>query len=96
MVRACNQCDDSKQAADFEKLMNGDAPLSPRIRDVMDIPQRVRHIRDYVRHFGYEAQLIEERPDEGATEELKQIRIYLIEDRRRLEQLIANRHARAY
>ena len=73
MVLACNHSDDSKQAADFEKLTNGDAPLSPRIRDVMDIPQRVRHIRDYVSHFGYEAQLIEERPDEGATEELKQI-----------------------
>ena len=96
MVLACNQCDDSKQAADFEKWMNGDAPLSPRNRGVMDISQRVRHIRDYVNHFGYEAQLIEERLDQGETEELKQIRIYLMEDRRRLEQLISNRHARAY
>lgn len=47
MVLACAQCDDSKQAADFEQWMNGDAPRSPKSRGVSDIDNRVRRIRDY-------------------------------------------------
>ena len=90
MVLACATCDDSKQATDFEQWMNGDAPRAPRSREVMDIASRVGRIRDYARHFGYEARPIERRLNERERDELAGILAQVEEAQRRLEQLIAN------
>jgi len=94
MVLACAPCDDSKQDSDFEKWMTGDAPRSPRNRGVADIASRVRRIRDYIGHYGYQARDIEQRLNESERAELQGIRRQVEEGRRRLEQLIADYRAR--
>ena len=63
MVLACAQCDDSKQATEFEQWMTGDAPRSPKSRGVLDIESRVQRIREYVRHHKYAVGSLNERLD---------------------------------
>lgn len=90
MVLACAQCDDSKQATEFEQWMTGDAPRSPKSRGVLNVESRVRRIREYVRHYGYEVLPLDERLDKSERDELQEIRERVAADRERLENLISN------
>ena len=94
MVLACSQCDDSKQATEFEQWMTGDAPRSPLSRGVLDIESRVERIREYVRHHNYVVISLIERLDRRESDELKEIRERMADNRRRLELLIADHRAR--
>jgi hypothetical protein len=94
MVLACSQCDDSKQATEFEQWMTGDAPRSPLSRGVLDIESRVERIREYVRHHNYVVISLIKRLDRRESDELQEIRERMADNRRRLELLIADHRAR--
>ena len=90
MVLACAACDDSKQASEFEQWMNGDAPLSPQTRGVLDIDDRVKRIRDYIKYYGYETKDIDQRLNKSERDELQDIQQQIGRYRQRLDLLISN------
>ena len=88
MVLACQTCDDSKQASDFETWMNGSAPKSPGNRGATKIPDRVQKIHAYARNYGYEAREFAQRLDRAEQDKLREIQAQMTDIQRRLEGLI--------
>ena len=89
IVPACQKCDDSKGTMQFEEWMKSNRPKSPLKREIIDIDDRIRKIKDYVAQSGYKVRMLEKRLNENERKELKAIRVLNAESRRRTEKLVA-------
>ena len=88
MVPACARCDDSKRNLPFEEWMRSSVGGSPTSRGILDVDQRIEHIKAYMQRFGYVPQTLEQRLDEREQEQLRDIRSRLQEVRQDTEKLI--------
>ena len=89
MVLACSSCDDSKQHRSFDDWMLSDAPKSPS-RHVANVPERIEHIKAYVRQFDYEPEPIEAGMDKVERERLQAIRGRLASLRQEVDSLVSD------
>jgi hypothetical protein len=94
MVLACSSCDDSKRDLSLEEWMMSESRLSPKSRGVVDLDQRMEHIRAYVLHFGYRPVQLENKLDQEELEQLKSIRNEVNNLRQQFDALVARHRAR--
>jgi len=90
MVLACARCDDSKQHFEFEEWMTGSSRFSPQSIGVKDFQNRIRKIKSYMDHFGYQPRSLDERLDPVEREKLDEILESIGKIRFELEELIRN------
>lgn len=94
MVLACAACDDSKQHRPFDVWMRSSAPGSPTSRHVVDVEARIVRIKEYVAHYKYVVEPLDERLDDAERAALVNIRQKLQEARREADALIERYRSR--
>ena len=90
MVPACARCDDSKRDVPFEEWMESGVNGSPQSRGIADVPRRVEHIQEYVKHYNYEVRSMRERLSPQELERLEEIRSRLADLRKDVDALIGD------
>jgi len=88
MVLACSRCDDSKQHLEFEEWMKSSSRFSPQSLGVKDFQNRIKKIKSYMDHFGYQPRPLDERLDSVERETLDEILESIEKIRLELEELI--------
>lgn len=88
MVPACASCDDSKRDLYFEEWMVSDSENSPTSQGIKDIDKKIKHIKAYMRNFGYTPQSLNKRLTRQEFKRWKEINSRLMELRKDIDMLI--------
>ena len=94
MVPACAKCDDSKRSEPWEQWIVSDAKNSPKSLGTASVGRRIKCIKAYVRQFRYTPRKLEDRLSSGELQQLKEIRVRLVELRSEVDSLIGDYRAR--